>query len=353
MKLEDLGWNEHFQAQLADSDPGLLPARVWRQDINQYHLLTADGDCTAVLPGRFRNEIISKAQLPTVGDWVLLSGEPGSLVVQRLLDRFSKFSRKEAGDTVDEQVVAANIDYAFVVTGLDDNFNANRIERYLLLARHSQSTPIIILNKADLCDHVQAYIAELQSFAMDTPIHILTALERDSVEQLREYLGPGKTGALLGSSGVGKSTITNALLGYEHLETGDVREGDSKGRHTTTYREMCVLPGGGLLIDTPGMREIQMWADETAVSEAFSDVEEILLRCRFSDCKHNSEPGCAVQGAIEDGSLDIERLDSYQRFQRELAHLEEKYDAGARAQKRKSRRKFAKLIKNRVDKRDP
>ncbi len=354
-KLNDLGWDHFFASQCFD-EPELIPARVFRQDVNQYHLYSAEGDLLGQLPGKFRMEARSKAEFPAVGDWVLTrriqGDEPHKVTIERLLERKSKFSRKEAGEIVDEQIIAANIDTAFIVSGLDDDFNPNRIERYLLLSWDSGAMPVILLNKADVCDDVEARVEELESIAMGTPILVLSAADGTGIEALAPYFGPGQTCALMGSSGVGKSTIINSLIGYEHFETGAVREGDSKGRHTTTFRELVPLPSGGIVIDTPGMREIQVWADESSLGKSFSDIEELALQCKFSDCKHETEPGCAIRRAIGDGSLDEERLERYEKLLRELQHLEERQDAAARAEKKLERKKFARLIRNRPDKRD-
>lgn len=354
--LKELGWNHFFQQQTADKDPGLLPARVSRQDVNQYVLVSEQGELTGHLPGRFRQQAVSKADLPTVGDWVLASpiqgGEAGHVQIEHLLERKSKFSRKEAGDVVDEQIVAANIDTIFIVNGLDDDFNPKRIERYLLLSWDSGAMPVIVLNKADVCEDVDKKIEALDAIAMGTPIITMSAKQGVGMDAVREHIEPGSTCALMGSSGVGKSTIINSLLGFERFETSSVRADDSKGRHTTTFREMVRLPGGGLIIDTPGMREIQVWADEESLSQSFSDIEELALFCKFSDCQHDQEPGCAIRAAIADGSLEEERLVSYRKLLRELQHLEAQQDPAARAEKKQARRKFAKLIRNRVDKRD-
>ena len=356
MSLKALGWKDFFQHQIGEQEQDYIPARVYRQDVNQYHLLSAEGDLTGTLPGRLHALASSKAELPTVGDWVLTSpadqNDPTSVVIERNLDRFSKFSRKEAGDKFEEQVVAANIDTVFIVSGLDDNFNVNRIERYLLLAWSSGASPVIVLNKADLCADIEAKIEELQSVAVGVATIAVSAHSGLGIDRLRPYVNPGHTVALLGSSGVGKSTIINALLGYERFETSEVRDGDSKGRHTTSFREMCKMESGGLIIDTPGMREIQIWTDEASLAMSFSDVEDYAVLCRFNDCEHNSEPGCAVQEAISKGLLNESRLQSFRKFGRELTHLVEKQDASARANKKKERKKFAKLIKNRPDKRD-
>lgn len=353
--LNELGWRDFFADQLdPELDGSLVPARVVRQDLDRYHLLTGDGERGAILPGRMRIDVATRAALPTVGDWVLCreSGEEAEapLVIERVMERFSKFSRKEAGDRFEEQVVAANVDTVFIVSGLDNNFNPSRIERYLVLAWNSGAAPVIVLSKSDLCDNVEERLEALEAVAMATPIVVASALTEAGIDSLRQWLIAGRTVALLGSSGVGKSTLINALLGFERFETGEVRVGDSKGRHTTTYRELVAVPSGGLLIDTPGMREIQIWADDGL--GGFDDVEELASQCRFNDCRHESEPGCAVREAIEAGQLDVRRLDSWHKFKRELAHFEEKQDISLRAEKKQERRSFSKRIRNTPTKRD-
>jgi ribosome biogenesis GTPase len=356
LSLEELGWNEFFQQQIEESEKEWLPARVSRQDVKRYHLLSADGPLTGVVPGRLHAQAGSKADLPTVGDWVLTSAadknDPNSRIIERNLDRFSKFSRKEAGEGFDEQVVAANIDTVFIVSGLDDNFNVGRIERYLVLAWGSGATPVVVLNKADLCQDRDAKVDELRSVSTGVDVHVLSANSGEGLHQLYPYITRGKTSAFLGSSGVGKSTLINSLLGYDRFDTGEVRIGDSKGRHTTTFREMCVVDSGGLIIDTPGMREIQIWTDESSLARGFSDVEDFSLLCKFRDCAHQTEPGCAVQAAIVNGELESSRLDSLRKFSKELEHLIEKQDVAARSEKKKERVKFAKSIRNRPTKRD-
>lgn len=354
--LHTWGWRPFFADQLLENESPQDAARVVRQDVNRYHLITAHGPKYGVLRGRARQDATSRADLPAVGDWVICAKANGTdsdaLAIERHLERYSKFSRKEAGDRLEQQVVAANIDTVFIVTGLDDNFNAARVERYLLLAWNSGANPVIILSKSDLCEDLKAHLEAIEAVAMGTPVHVTSAVDGDGLEPLRQYLRPGETVALLGSSGVGKSTIINALLGYERFETGEVREFDSKGRHTTTFRELCEVPGGGLLMDTPGMREIQLWSDDEAFAAGFEDIEELALTCRFTDCSHESEPGCAIKAAIASGELAAARLESYRKFQRELAHFASRQEPAVLAQKRAERRQRAKFIRKRPDKRD-
>lgn len=355
MNLDELGWNHFFQQQLSPEEP-FTPARVYRQDKNQYHLFSEQGKLTGIVPGRLRKEALSKAQLPCVGDWVLVSeiegAETGTVLIERLLERKSKFSRKEAGDVVDEQIIAANIDTAFIVSGLDDNFNPHRIERYLLLSWNSGAIPVIILNKADLCDDIDKKVSKIQSIAAGTPIHVISATSDEGLEALQEYMTKGSTCVFLGSSGVGKSTIINTLLGFDKFETSSVREEDSMGRHTTTFRELVQTPDKGLIIDTPGMRELQIWADSSAISQSFDDVVTLAYQCKFSDCQHNTEPGCAITKALATGELAQDRLDSYYKLLKEVEHLESQKNTAARAEKKQASKKFARLIRNRSDKRD-
>ncbi|MGI9322527.1 MAG: ribosome small subunit-dependent GTPase A, partial [Pseudomonadales bacterium] len=293
------------------------------------------------LPGRLRDAAESKASLPVVGDWVLVKpiaqGAANQVVIERLLTRKSSFSRKESGAAMAEQVLAANIDTAFIVSGLDGDFNPNRIERYLLLGWDSGAQPVIILNKTDLCPDAKDRARELQPIAMDTPILLISALAGTGLEQLQAFMGPGKTSAFIGSSGVGKSTIINRLAGQDKFTTGPVRQGDSKGRHTTTFREMLPLAKGGLVIDTPGLREVQAWADDADLAKSFGDIEDLAVKCRFRDCAHQREPGCAVRYAVADGSLAAPRLVRYHRLQEELSKTAEAAKQKTKQGKNKNR----------------
>lgn len=351
----ELGWNNFFQQQLAGLESPLT-ARVIRQDLGRYQLISESGPLTGILPGRARGE--TKANLPTVGDWVLYEPQThgDEVIIQDLLDRNTKFSRKEAGEKFNEQVVAANIDVVFVVTGLDENFNPKRIERYLLLCETSGALPVVILNKVDLCEDLEDKVDEVKLIAGHAPIHSISALSDGGVESLRTYIREGVTIAVMGSSGVGKSTLINALLGYEHFKTGSVRDTDSKGRHTTTHRELCPIPNGGMIIDTPGMRELQVWSDEEHLNASFEDIEELAAFCKFSDCQHNTEPGCAVHAAIADGNLPEERWVSYQKYLRELAFLGEQQDENAKLQRKiqnkAAGKKLSRLIRKLPNKRE-
>jgi ribosome biogenesis GTPase len=257
------------------------------------------------------------------------AGDGSPARIHAVLPRRSKFSRKVAGAKTEEQVVAANIDRLFVVMGLDDDYSLRRIERYMLAAWESGAEPVVVLNKADLHPDPQAARSEVESVAAGIPVLVLSCRERQGLEQLDDYLVTGETVALVGSSGVGKSTLINVLYGNEVSRTGEVSEHDERGRHTTSHRELVRLPAGALLIDNPGIRELQLWSSGEALEVAFADVEELATACRFRDCRHESEPGCAVREAVAGGELDAARLSSYHRMFAELAHLERRQEEGA------------------------
>ena len=354
MNLTDLGWNPFFQTALdALSDSNLVPARVTRQDKHRYRVLSASGPRAAVVAGRLRHDP-DGAALPAVGHWVAMleSDEDELALIQAVLPRRSVFSRKQAGNLTRQQAVAANIDTVFLVSGLDGDFNLRRIERYVTQAWNSGATPVILLNKADLCEDLDARIHAVESVAMGVAVHALSAKKGDGLAALAPYLGPGQTVALLGSSGVGKSTLVNQLMGAEHLKTNAVRADDSRGRHTTTHRELVLLPGGGMLIDTPGMRELQMWGSEEDLEGAFADIEALAASCRFRDCGHETEPGCAVQEALDEGTLDEDRFQSYLKLKKELDYLARRQDEVAALQERRREKEFGRLIKT-INKHNP
>jgi ribosome biogenesis GTPase len=273
----------------------------------------------------------SRGDLPAVGDWVAVRIRPGEErgAIIGILPRRSRFSRRMAGQITDEQVVAANVDVVFIVMALDGDYSPRRLERYLMLTRESGATPVVLLTKPDLGDDVAARVAETVAIAGDAGVHLVSAPNNLGLDDVAAYLAPGRTGAFLGSSGVGKSSIINRLAGAERQRTREVREADSKGRHTTTHRELIMLPGGGLVIDTPGMRELQLWDAGTGVRGTFEDVEALAAKCHFTDCRHREEPRCAVKSAVEDGTLPAPRLESYQKLQDELAHLARQQDQRA------------------------
>ena len=335
--LTALGWDDAFAEEFEPhARAGLIPGRVAVQHRGAYDVLTAEGELRCDVAGRLYDEAASPADLPAVGDWVAVAARPEEAAgtVQAVLARRTKFSRKTAWQASEEQVLAANVDVALIVTSLNEDMNLRRLERYLTLAWESGATPVLVLTKADLADDVPAVVAEVESVAFGAAVHAISSVTGEGLDELRAHLRPGVTAALLGSSGVGKSTLVNTLVGEELLETREIRE-DGKGRHTTTRRELIQLPGGALVIDTPGMREVQLWIADDGLEEAFSDVTELFEHCRFSDCAHESEPGCAVKEAIANGTLAPERWESYLKLQRELAHLDRRLDKRAQAEERK------------------
>jgi ribosome biogenesis GTPase / thiamine phosphate phosphatase len=322
--LEALGWNEFFAEAFDSYEPaGLTPARVAVQERGGVVLFTAEGTVQA------RGHAVA-------GDWVAFDSERGE--IRAVLPRRTRFSRKEPWLT-EEQVVAANVDGAFLVTDCGRDFKPRRLERYLTATWNSGADPAIVLTKSDLADDVSEKVAAAEAVAFGVPVHAVSSVTGEGLEELESHLLLGRTVVLLGSSGVGKSTLANRLLGEELLATRDARR-DGRGRHTTTHRELVRLPGGALLLDTPGMRELQLWADESALEETFADVAELASQCRFSDCAHGSEPGCAVRAALADGTLPEVRWESYRKLQRELRVLALRQDARLRSEARKERRRF-------------
>lgn len=261
-----------------------------------------------------------------MGDWVVAeirSGE-GNATIHAVLPRRSKFSRKAAGNRVDEQIVAANFDYVFIVASMNYDLNARRFERYLTVAWESGGMPVLILSKADLSEDIEGIKRTMESMAPGVPVHAVSSVNGEGLEELDKYTSSGKTIVFLGSSGVGKSSLLNKLAGHVLMDVKDIREDDSKGRHTTTYRQLVLMPSGCMIIDTPGMRELAVWDGDEGISATFNDIEELARQCRFSDCGHGNEPGCAVNRAIADGIMDKSRLESYRKLQNEIRFLEEK-----------------------------
>lgn len=333
-QLASYGWDEQF-ARDFDSlrAPGTVPARVVAEHRDRYVVRAADGERAAVLAGRLRHQARTREDLPATGDWVAVDDADGTAAIHAVLPRRGLFRRKAAGDTTEAQVLAANVDVALVAAALPADVNARRIERYLALAWESGAVPVVLLTKADLVDDVDAAVRGVRAVAPGVDVAAVSSVTGEGVDALARWLKPGRTAVLLGSSGVGKSTLANLLLGADALRTGAVR-GDGKGRHTTTHRQLVRLENGALLIDTPGMRELQLWTADAGLESAFADVEALAARCRFADCAHDSEPGCAVRAAAESGALDLARLESWRRLRRELAWLELRQDEAAAAAER-------------------
>jgi ribosome biogenesis GTPase / thiamine phosphate phosphatase len=341
--LQTLGWDDDWQAAFDEHEAaGRIPGRVAVQHRGAYDVLTQEGETRARLPGRARRDAESLADLPVVGDWVALEPASGgeAPVIRAVLPRRTKFSRLAAhdpgSDVTREQVVAANVDVAFIVASLVDDLSRRRFERYLTLAWESGAQPVILLTKADLADDPAPAVAAVAEFAGDVPVHAVSVRSGLGLDVVRSYLDTGVTTALLGPSGVGKSKLVNTLAGEEVMTTGSVRD-DGTGRHTTTHRQLVVLPGGGIVVDNPGMRELHLWLAADGLEEAFEDVVELEAQCRFADCRHEGEPGCAIQAALADGRLDPERWQSYRELQQELAALEERLARRERSRARRGR----------------
>lgn len=349
MQLSDLGWNTFFETSFEPfRKQGLTPMRIIRVNREKYTAYSEHGEFNCEVSGKFRFESDSKSKFPAVGDWVAASILPDEnrATIHALLPRKSVFSRKTAGQVTDEQVVAANINTVFIVTGLDLNFNLRRIERFLSMAWESGALPVILLNKTDICPETEARRIEVELIAPGVDVYTLSAAGNIGLDVLHKYITSGKTAAFLGSSGVGKSTIINSLLGNEHLRVNEVSGLGSRGRHTTTFRELFLLPGGGMVIDTPGMRELQVWGDEDGVKQVFDDIEELGIKCRFRDCGHEHESGCAVQDAVKNGSLDPKRLTSYLKLKKEFAYLEERQTMKASAIEKAHWKSISKMVRN-------
>lgn len=346
MDLAALGWTPDVQATFAPhAAAGLVPARVVLEHQHLYRVQTAQAEILAGVAGGIRHRAAGRPDFPVVGDWVALrpAGEGRRAVIQAILPRRSKFSRKVAGETSAEQVVAANIDTVFIVMGLDGDYSVRRVERYLITAWDGGATPVIVLNKTDVCADVPWAVADVQRVAAGVPVLAISTKYDSSLGPLEPYLEAGRTVALLGSSGVGKSTIVNRLVGRDVQRTREVRESDQRGRHTTTHRQLIALPGGALLIDTPGMRELQLWDGEAGVRAVFEDIEALAAGCRFTDCRHDTEPACAVKLAVDAGSVSADRLASYHTLQRERRYVASRVDEKVAADRKRYEKMIGKL----------
>ena len=341
-ELSALGFDAFFEQQLEGLPPGeAVPARVAAEHRGGYEVWSNAGASQAQLAGRLRDELAGEA-LAGVGDWVMLRGAPdpdGVSVIDRVLRRRTVFLRAAAGRATGEQVIAANLDLVFVVCGLDADYNPRRIERYLARIAASGARPGIILNKADIGQDVDARLREVEARAGGAPVHLTSALRTEGLAEVRERIEPGMTAALVGSSGAGKSTIVNALCGEKLMATGEVRARDGRGCHVTSHRQLVLLPGGGLLLDTPGMRELQLCDDE-GLNAVFDEIAELAASCRFRDCRHDNEPGCAVRQAVAEGRLDADRLEHLHKLEKEARAFEIRHDARLR---RKSGRVWGQL----------
>jgi ribosome biogenesis GTPase len=333
--LKELGWNSYFEALWSEhQDSGWAPARVVSQQRGLWRVAGDFGECWSAPSGKMRAAGEAGGDWPAVGDWVaaeVFTGERPA-IIHAVLPRRSQFARKAAGKRVEQQVIAANVDVAFIVAALDGDLSLRRLERYLAQCWESGAWPVLVLNKADECDDVPVRAAEVGRIAREAPVFVLSARTGQGMDALDAFLGPGQTVVLLGSSGVGKSTLVNRLSGRDLQAVQAIREKDSRGRHTTTARELFLLPSGALVIDTPGLRELQLWDAADGVAQTFADIDELATKCRFRDCQHENEPGCAVQAALLAGTLDEARLENRRKLEREEEFLRRKMDPEARSE---------------------
>lgn len=351
MDLVQLGWDSFFEKGYkefiennAKENNNYKIARIFGEARGFYKIYTEDGDYLAEVSGKMRFQSDERQDYPAIGDWVIASirGKQENAIIHGILPRKSKFSRKEAGLKTNEQILTANVDTVFLVNALNNNFNVRRIERYLILAWESGAVPVIVLSKADLCEDIDQKVNEVELSAAGVPCYAVSTVTGQGIDELKKYFGEGKTVSLLGSSGVGKSTLINYLMEKEVQKTNSTRESDDRGRHTSTSREMFFIPEGGLIVDTPGMRELQLWNGDEGISETFTDIEELSKQCRFRDCTHENEPGCAVREAIEQGIISAERLANYRKLQKELRHIHKRQDAMARIAEKKQHKSKSK-----------
>ena len=348
MNLNKIGWDSFFEEHFAQyAKTGFSPGRIAVGHKTGYVLFTEFGELRAGITGKMRYELSGQMDYPVVGDWVAIKHrlKEESAMIHGILPRKNSLSRKAAGRETEEQFLATNIDTIFLVSSLNRIFNPRRIERFLLMAYESGAMPAIILNKADLCSNVEEKVKEVESIAQGVPIHVTNALESQGLENLFPYLQDGSTVVFLGLSGVGKSTLLNKLAGKDIQRVEEIRKSDDRGRHTTAARSMIMLPQGGCVIDSPGIRELQLWNVPESVHNAFEDIKEIALHCRFNDCSHDSEPFCAVIKAVEDGIIALERLENYKKIKKELEYLDIKKDMKAHLEEKRKMKQFSKMAR--------
>ncbi len=348
MNLKHYGFNYFFEEHFREySSNGYIPGRVAIQNKNNYIVYSEHGELIAEVSGKMMFDAEDKEDYPAVGDWVVMRPilDEQKAIIDKVLPRQTVFSRKEAGSRTERQILASNIDTVFIMTSLNQDFNLRRLERYLVLALESGASPVIVLSKADLCEDIEDKVAETNSIAGDIPVHVLSSIKHQGVDELKHYFDGNKTIAVLGSSGVGKSTFINTLLGDDSLKTLEISSYKDKGHHATTRRELILIPSGGLIVDTPGMRELQLWEGGEGIENVFDDIEELIHKCKFSDCRHEDEPGCAVREAIENGELDEKRYESYLKMKREARYFENRKDHKANLAEKAKWKKIHKQAK--------
>ena len=325
LNLKDFGWNSSYNIYIKEKQKkDLIFGRVIKQNGKNYKIISEYGEENAILPNSFLNLIKNKSDIPAVGDWVGLKKniELKILHIDFVLPRKNQLSRKVSGKKSEEQIIAANIDLVFIITSADQDFKVRRLERYLSMVYEINAKPVIILNKIDKVNNLDKYLKETESLSKNVPIILISAKNGINIDEVKNYIKPGETIVLIGSSGVGKSTLINFLLGYSRQSVGEIRKKDGRGRHITTSRELIILPNGCMLIDNPGIREIQLWSTGDGIKKTFEDIEEISKDCKFRDCLHENEPGCAVKKALDEGTLSIDRLNSFKKLIREQEYSE-------------------------------
>jgi ribosome biogenesis GTPase len=348
--LDQLGWSAALAADhVPHAAVGREPARIMAEDRGSYVVHAADGERRAAITGRFRHEAGGDpSAFPAVGDWVAIDGGPDDAAIHAVLARRTAIVRQAPGKRTEAQVVGANVDVVFIVVSLNLDLNMRRLERYLAVAWESGAEPVVILSKADLVDDPGALLAEVERIAVGATILTVSAIDGRGLDEVRARIGTGRTVAFVGSSGVGKSTLLNVLAGEDRAVVREVRDDDDRGRHTTTRRQLHILPDGGLILDTPGMRELALW-DSDGVEQSFSDIDELVTTCRFGNCQHNGEPGCAIAAAIESGTLETSRYEAWQKLEREARHQLRRVDALARAEERRKWKAISKSVDKQME----
>jgi ribosome biogenesis GTPase / thiamine phosphate phosphatase len=330
--IQSYGWSTYWDSILAEQNPDIqqmTPARVIAQFSHSYKLMTESGEHSAGVSGKFEFNAVKRGDYPAVGDWVMVEMLPSEnrSVIHAVLPRRTSMVRKVAGNVIEDQIIGANMDYLFIVNALNQDFNIRKIERFLIAAWESGAKPVVLLTKADLCEQPEKLASEVEYVAPGVPVHFISALLNQGKELLQPYLQPGNTIAIMGSSGVGKSTLLNWLADVDLQKIQGIRENDARGRHTTTHRELFLISNGALIMDTPGIRELQLWEAQDGWQHAFADIEQLAESCRYRDCRHDADPGCAVIEAVNTGALDPKRLVNYKKTARELAHMTRKENA--------------------------